>query len=270
MSLSLPQGFPAGSTGATPLQCHEPMDRPAAHILITRPQEAAQRFANDLQMALPFALSMVQSPIMEIESTPEPLPLDGVRGIIVTSQNGVAQLAGRTQDRSLPLYCVGARTTALAKDAGFSAEQLGTDAESLVSGLQRLSPPAPLLHLHGAVTRGDVAGQLTAAGLPTRSHILYRQTAKTLSPEAKNLLEGTEPVVLPLFSPRSAELLAQQISGTGPRYVVAMSKAVAAEIPQGWAKTVIIAQGLDSASMVQAVTRLFDDDGFIVSPDIRG
>ncbi|NVO22418.1 uroporphyrinogen-III synthase [Donghicola mangrovi] len=246
------------------------MDRPVAKILITRPREGSERFALELAQAMPCPMPVLISPVMEIAPLPDLLPLDHVKGLIVTSQNGVDVLVQKTDRRDLPVYAVGARTTATAKEAGFKARQMGEDAEELVEAILRLGPKTPLLHLRGEVARGDVAQRLSTHGILTREKVVYAQTPCNLTPEAISLLEGTSPVVLPLFSARSARLLAQQVSGGAPRYVVAMSWAVASELPHGWAKTIIIASRPDSPAMADGVASLFDGDGFIVTPEIRG
>lgn len=242
------------------------MDRPAAKILITRPREGAERFAMELAQVMPCPMEMLISPVLDIAPLPDLLPLDHIKGLIVTSGNGVETLIAKTDRRDLPVYAVGARTTAAATQAGFKARQMGEDADGLVEGLLRLGPKAPLLHLRGEVSRGDVAQRLSTHGILTREKVVYAQKPVDLSEEAKTLLNGTSPVVLPLFSPRSAKLLAQQVTGTAPRYVVAMSWSVASELPQGWAKTIIIASRADSPAMAKGIAGLFDQDGFIVSP----
>ncbi|WP_177218588.1 uroporphyrinogen-III synthase [Donghicola eburneus] len=220
----------------------------------------------ELAQVMPCAMPIVISPVLDIAPLPDLLPLEHVKGLIVTSKNGVDALIAKTDRRDLPVYAVGQRTTAAAAAAGFAARQMGDDADELVEGLLRLGPKAPLLHLRGEVSRGDVAQRLSTHGILTREKVVYAQTPISLTEDAKILLNGTFPVVLPLFSPRSAKLLAQQVTGIAPRYVVAMSWAVASELPQGWAKTIIIASRADSPAMAKGIAGLFDEDGFIVSP----
>ncbi len=242
------------------------MDRPAAKILITRPRDGAERFAMELAQVMPCPMPVLISPVMDIAPLPDLLPLEPFKGLIVTSANGAETLIAKTDRRDLPVYAVGARTTAVAGKAGFKSRHMGDDADGLVEGLLRLRPKAPLLHLRGEVARGNVAERLTTHGILTREKVVYAQRPVPLSKEAKTLLNGTSPVVLPLFSPRSAKLLAQQVTGNAPRYVVAMSWSVASELPQGWAKTIIIASRADSPAMAKGIAGLFDEDGFIVSP----
>jgi uroporphyrinogen-III synthase len=88
--------------------------------------------------------------------------------------------------------------------------------------------PGPLIHLHGEHTRGDVAKRLNSAGIETHEAVIYRQEALPLSAEVIALIGGADPVVLPLYSPRSAALVGAGISRVGPNVrAIAMSPAVA-------------------------------------------
>ncbi|MEC9196134.1 MAG: uroporphyrinogen-III synthase [Pseudomonadota bacterium] len=246
------------------------MTRPKASILITRPQPGADRFAQELRDALPCAVPMHVSPVIRIKPVPESLALDAVRGLIVTSEAAIPPLTQLTTRRDLPVFCVGTRARDAARATGFEAKTMGADADELVDAMLRFGPKSPLLHIRGEHARGNITGRLSTHGILTRDIVLYEQVAQCLDTQAIGLLEGTGPVVVPLFSPRSAALVAEQTSASGPRYVVAMSWAVAAELPRGWAKTTVIASRPDSVAMTQAVTGLFDTYGFLETGETRG
>lgn len=188
-------------------------------VILTRPKAASARVAAALGPDVPVLIA----PATVIEGTGAPPPLDGFRGVILTSANAVPflpELAG------VPVYCVGART---AEVSGGVVRLVARDAEELVA---RLSVPGvaagPLLHAHGRETRGEVAKRLTAAGLETVSCEVYRQTACDLGAAARTLIEGDAPAVLPLWSPRSAGRVAAQIGAPGRSLrVIALSPAVA-------------------------------------------
>ncbi|GAB5449361.1 uroporphyrinogen-III synthase [Gymnodinialimonas sp.] len=191
-------------------------------LLLTRPRLASERFATGVQGA-----DVVIAPLMEIIGTGTDIALDGVAGLILTSE-AVVPFLPRT---ALPAYCVGPRTATAACAAGFKAEALGQDAEGLIQALAKLRPPGPLLHPHGTYTRGDVAGRLSALGLPTTGLAVYDQREVPPSPafHAALTLPG---LVVPLFSPRSARLFAAAApSVPDTAQIIALSPAVVEALP---------------------------------------
>lgn len=192
-------------------------------VLITRPEPAARRFA--AQVA-DLGLSSVIAPLMQI--VPVPHDADVVKaahGLVITSENAIP-FAGAGAGR--PAICVGPRTAELAREAGFDVTQGPGDAARMMPLLTDLGPG--WLHLRG--TR-------VAAELPVPGLIVYDQQTLPLSPEAQQLLRGTAPVILPLFSPRSAFLAAQAIAGARPNdgpplWLVPISAAADTAWDQGW------------------------------------
>ncbi len=156
-----------------------------------------------------------------------PVETDGIGGLIFTSANGVNAAAALGVDRDLPAWCVGPSTTEAAKTAGWMAQMVGATAEELVAGLLRLRPGSPLLHLRGEHSRGNIAERLTGSGLTTREQPVYQQHLLPLSDEASLAAEGNQPVIAPLFSPRSARHFAEVWAGTAPLWLAAISDATA-------------------------------------------
>jgi len=231
------------------------MSRPA--VLVTRPQAQAERFAARLAERLPEARAVL-SPLLAIAPVALEAPMPDARGLIFTSENAVAAFAGQNDRRDLPVWCVGARTAAAALRAGFSrvrsAAAGGGDADALLEQLLRQRPSGPLLHLRGAHSRGDLADRLTAAGLPCSSVVVYDQPALSLTPPAVALLSGDSPVLLPLFSPRSARLFLDAAETvTAPLHPVAISPAVAGVWHAVRAEDVRIAARPDAEAMMDAL-----------------
>lgn len=200
------------------------MPGPLPILLLTRPEAASARFADRFrETGLRFETLI--SPLFRIEVMGPQPDASAVRGLIFTSANGVAAwqaLGGRCD---LPAFTVGDATARAAEAAGLSAHSADGAADDLINGLIARKPALPLLHLHGRHTRGDVAGRLTRAGLSCRSAVIYDQPAQPLSAEARAALMGTAPVIVPVFSPRTGELLAQE-RAQAPLLVAAMSEAV--------------------------------------------
>jgi len=237
---------------------------PPPIVLITRPAAQAAEAAAALRAARP-GLRVVTAPLMEIVARPLAVAPEGYAGLIFTSVNGVAAFAAASGLRDRPVWCVGDATAAAARETGFAAPvtagPAGGDAESLLRLLLGARPDGPLLHLRGAHARGDLAPRLTAAGLPCDATVIYDQTEIPVGPEGRDVLTGRTPVVLPLYSPRSARLAARAIlhvSATAPLHPVAISPAAA----EAWAATRTevprICTRPDGAAMLQAVLATCD------------
>lgn len=201
-----------------------PLNRPLPILLLTRPEAASARFAKQCgDFGLRF--DTVISPLFRIEATGSLPDTSAAGGLIFTSANGVAVWLAQGGRRDLPVYTVGDTTARAAEAAGMRAHSAGGAADDLINWLIAHSPAVPLLHLHGRHTRGDVAARLTMAGLTCESGVIYDQPAQPLSAEARAALMGPAPVIVPVFSPRTAELLAQE-RAQAPLLVAAMSEAV--------------------------------------------
>ncbi|SMX47217.1 uroporphyrinogen-III synthase [Actibacterium lipolyticum] len=181
--------------------------------------EFAERFGN--------TIPIIRSPILQIVMRDTEIGLDGVSGLIFTSENGVRAFRTLVADRRFAAYCVGSRTAQAARNLGLRAREVGSDASSLVNYLTANPPGGKLVHLRGANARGDVARRLTAAGQRCAQQVLYDQTPQKLSQNALEVLAGTTPVLLPIFSPRSAMLLSEVAQSTrAPLAIATMSEAV--------------------------------------------
>jgi uroporphyrinogen-III synthase len=69
-------------------------DRPL--LVLTRPRAQSARFAETLTDRVGAAIEVVTAPVMEIDLLDGPIPLDGVGGLVFTSENGVAAFARAT------------------------------------------------------------------------------------------------------------------------------------------------------------------------------
>ncbi|MBC7736526.1 MAG: uroporphyrinogen-III synthase, partial [Candidatus Saccharibacteria bacterium] len=92
----------------------------------------------------------------------------------------------------------------------------------------------PLLYLHGAEVRVDVASALVAAEIKTDSVVCYAQVPLGLTPQARQILPNSAPVVAPAFSARTGQILATEYlrhGGVAPLLVAAISSEVAKAVP---------------------------------------
>lgn len=227
-------------------------------VLLTRPAAQSDRFAADLRARLPGA-DITISPLLAPEYLRPALPEGPHAAVIFTSETGVAAAKGLDGLPNLA-WCVGERTAAAAQAAGFRTVTGGGDAallvQAMIQAMRDAPPPAGrLIHLRGREARGDVAQRLWDAGLPCDEAVVYAQQAQPLSPRAQMLLEDSLPIIVPLFSPRSALVFAKRARGArAPLWIAALSPAVAKACPPA-ARTEIAAR-TDAAAMCDAVERL--------------
>lgn len=233
----------------------------APTVLLTRPAPQSQRFAAQLAAAMG-PVPMLISPLMQAEYLQPALPDRPYRAVILTSVTGVvAAKRISATGQALPhlAFCVGDRTAEEARLAGFEAVSAKGDAGALIEKIRSLCKTGPLLHLHGEHSAGDIAETLSEGGLETDSATAYAQIPCPLTPEAIALLQRWAAVILPIFSPRSAKLLANELpSGTqSPLWIAAISTATADACAPLNATQIVIARSPDAENMLHAVAELF-------------
>lgn len=227
-------------------------------LLVTRPEPEASAFAREMGH-----VPVVLSPLQRIEAVAVELPRE-IRGLLLTSPRGAQATGPLPLDRALTAWCTGDRTAEAARQAGFEARSAAGDAEALLDLILSERPAGPLLHLRGEQARGDLAARLTVAGIPCEERVAYRQLAQQLGADARHALSGANPVVAPLFSPRTAALLAEAAPFAAPLHVVAMSSAVAGAAAPLAPASLAVADRPDAGSMVtatRAAIRRVESDG---------
>ena len=141
----------------------------------------------------------------------------------------------------------------MAKAAGFAAVNADGDAEVLLRAILSAPDTGPLLHLRGDHARGDIAPRLRAAGRAARDLVVYRQEEQPLSAEAKAVLGGAERVVMPLYSPRTAAIVAEQGPFSAPLQIIAISAAAARAAERLQPERISQIDNPDGQSMLSAI-----------------
>ena len=192
-------------------------------VLLTRPIADAERMA----VRLGARATCIVSPLMRIVFDGA-LPV-GVGTALFTSANGVAAWVAGGGTRGLPAWTVGPRTAELAREAGFEVRGVAADAAALAALIPE-DVAAPV-HLRGVEQRGDLVARLRRRGIAAGEAVLYRQ--EPLAPtEAARAAVAAGPVLVPLWSPRSAGLLFEAFSQDWRNLrPVCLSPAVAAACP---------------------------------------
>lgn len=218
-------------------------------MLVTRPEAAGRRFVLACEAARGAPVPAILSPLVAL--VPEAVALEGEpAGLVLTSEAGAAR-AGELGLGGRPAWCVGLRTAARARALGMEVRVVAPDAEALLALLLASRPPG-LLHLRGEPARGDLAARLREAGLDARDAVAYRQVALPPTPEARVALGGAAPLLVPLFSPHAAALVAALPDRRAPLHVVALSPAVARAAATLPPASVAVAETPDGPAMVAA------------------
>lgn len=227
-----------------------------ATLVITRPAAQADRFAALCRGLIGPDLPVLIAPVVDIKAEPLSVELAQFDWLIVTSQAAIQSLTWPENLPRLPIWAVGPRTAEAARAAGFVAHDGGGDAAALIATIIAARPSGRLLHLHGAETRGRVAEHLRAAGLSVTACVAYRQNDVSLAPKALRVLHGVGPIILPIFSARSAQRLLAYYP-TAPCRVVAISEAVAGVWPDTYGE-ITITGAPTAISMAQSIAALYD------------
>ena len=222
-------------------------------LLITRPEPDGSAFAQSAVQVLGKELRVVVSPILQIQPVENLPSLDDFKTLIFTSRYGVRAYASQTNRRDIPAYAVGDATAKEASNIGIAVKSASGSADDLVSKIISEHPKSPCLHLRGEHSTGQVAERLSQAGIQTAGAVLYRQAAEPLSARAEQLLQGEGVVILPLFSRRSARLFFEYGPITAPLVALAISDAVAREIPSSLSGAKMTAIKPDVRSMLDAL-----------------
>jgi len=230
-------------------------------LIISRPASSAEQFARDVQDALGRAVTCIFSPAYDIKFFPVEIEREP-DAYVFTSANGVA--AAARAGLSGKAWCVGDRTAQLANKAGFEAASARGDVEDLFELLVRQHPGGPLLHVASKHTRGDLGARLTAKGIPCDTLTAYDQVLLQPSRDLVAAVQGADPLVIPLFSPR-AVLILNFNEVQAPMHVVAMSPSVGQAATDMNADTVVVAKSPTYHDMVDStchvMTQLFDRIG---------
>ncbi|WP_407494886.1 uroporphyrinogen-III synthase [Pseudooceanicola sp. MF1-13] len=217
---------------------------------MTRPAPDGATTADALMQAL--GVRVILSPLLEIRMAAKLPQIDPRARLIFTSRNGVrayAALGGPAQ----PAICVGDATAALAQENGLDAQSAGGDADALVDFILSQPGDDPLVHLRGQNARGDVAKRLRDAGRDVSDAVIYEQALTDLSAQAIAALKGDDPVIVPLYSPRTATQFAARCPDGAEPHIIAISEAAALAAAPLRAKSLSISDTPDAAAMVRAI-----------------
>lgn len=226
-------------------------------LLLTRPARQSERFASEFRARFGADWPVVISPLSRLDLLSPQIELQGVAGLIFTSETGVAGFARLNGRRDLPVFCVGPRTAAAARAAGFDAKDGPGDATGLTQLILASGHRGPLLYVRGQHVASDLAEILNPARIVTKSCIVYDQSDLPLSAAAGAVLQSGAPVLLAAFSPRGGSALARAVPpGHGPLLLAAISPAAMKAATALGATASATAPTPDADGMIAALGRL--------------
>ncbi|MGX9355822.1 uroporphyrinogen-III synthase [Roseobacteraceae bacterium S113] len=227
-------------------------------LILTRPQAASERFAAQVAGQVD---EIVISPILEIVKMPGARPVGTPGSVVFSSEHAVALYEG---PRDIPAFAVGGRTARAAREAGFEVALEAPTAQALLDGFPS-EVPEPVWHVRGQHVAAPIVDVLRARGVTCAQWIVYDQAQQPLAADVMALLQGERHIVLPLFSPRSAALVSQELpkSVKAPLHLVAMSHAVMTAWRHPDPHSCRVAEAPNAQAMGSAVAAAYRDAGLL-------
>lgn len=223
------------------------MPKPKVTVLLTRPRADAESFAEAIR-SIGFTGEILISPLLKIVRQSVQFDHAKYAGVIFTSRNAVLP----APYEEAIAWCVGEKTAEKANQMGWQVRIANGDVESLFQLILQNRPEGRLIHLRGVHTVGDLANRLSSVGIPADEEIVYSQEPKKLTVDAQNTLISNNPVVLPVFSPRTARTLKSQGPFIAPLTCVAISKAVSSELKDLSPQNLLVSKQQSAQGMLDA------------------
>lgn len=235
------------------------MERERPTLLLTRPDPQSRGFAKAFRARFGADWPIILSPLTGIHFLDAgPVPQDA-DGIVFTSQNAVAGFARVTADRRLTAWCVGARTADIARKAGFEVAVGSGGAQDLAQIIIDSGAGRRMIYPRGVTVAVDMAALLGKAGIETLPMVIYDQVECPPTAQAMAAAQGKSPLLLPLFSPRSARIAAAAFPDlAAPLFIAAISLAVAEAAAPLRATRLKISSEPDAGAMLDALAALVE------------
>ena len=191
-----------------------------AKLLMTRPPDDSDRFVSALRAKTSRQFDVIVSPLFEIA----PLEVAGFDHdpdhFIFSSSNAVRQADHLGLARRGIAWCVGDQTAVAARELGFDSRSAGGNGNDLLALIAAQRPKGRILHVHGRKTYINFAREL---GGQCTGICAYDQVELPLTDKAVAALKGTDDVIVPLFSPRTASILLRNAMITAPVRLIGIS-----------------------------------------------
>jgi uroporphyrinogen-III synthase len=185
-------------------------------VLVLRPGEGARRTAARLKALRHEAIC---APVLETVGTGQSPPSGPFDGVIATSAQAFAFVkpSALLHFLHLPLMCVGARTAAAAREAGFSDIRIeAADARRLALAIAKEPPMNRPLYLAGQDRKAALEDALHEQGVAVIPWVTYKaRAAGSLTAEAVHALRAGQIDAAFHFSRRSAAIFCDLVRKAG-------------------------------------------------------
>lgn len=231
---------------------------PGIPILVTRPQAEGEAFAAALTARFGTRVRPVVAPLLAPRTIVPTLPARDYAAVVFTSAQAVAAVIPLLKQLPTLAWCVGQRTAQAANAAGFDARSANGDAKALLSAIAGDRPQGSILYLRGVDTSCNLLESLSDIGVHADECVVYAQDPQPLDPTALVLLLTPGDMIVPLFSPRTAQLFRSNLPAESRArlHIAAMSVKVAKALGDLSHVRLLIAHRPDATAMLEAVESL--------------
>ena len=237
-------------------------DQENAILLLTRPLDGNERFCLKIKNLL-YKCEILDSPIQKIEFLPGLNKVNKNAVLIFTSANGL-RAAKKHNLINKKCFVVGANTKKIAVSFGYDVLGFSKDQENLLKLIKSKKPTESMVHIRGKHTVGNLCDALKRNQFSCLDIIGYNQEPLKIKKQNLQKIHSGRPVILPIFSSRSAELLQSNLDLTGFN-VIAISEAVAKIVTGVELGELVVSKKPDLNSMQEAtlaiLRRLIKFDG---------
>lgn len=225
-------------------------------VLLTRPREASDFFAKALRGRSDAPVLI--APVFEIAPVGDVIDPRGHETLVFTSPRAVARV--RSNPGQLA-WCVGDATARAAAAAGFAARSANGDAQSLIAQLLGDRPAEPILHVRGLEGTREVCRALRAQGLRCDEIVAYRQEDAEWNKDVAEKIVRSRRILAPVFSPRSAQRVSEQIDAIRfPGSITAIAISAAAAHRWSASDTVLVAPQPTAEAMLDTLIGALERD----------
>ena len=252
----------AGSIGVAFQHMTNNPDQENVILLLTRPLGGNERFCLKIKHLL-YSCEILDNPIQKIDFLPSLGKVNKNSVLIFTSANGL-RAAKKQNLLNKKCFVVGANTKKIAVSFGYDVLGFSKDQENLLKLIKSKKPTESMVHIRGKHTVGNLCDALKRNQFSCLDIIGYNQEPLKIKKQNLQKIHSGRPVILPIFSSRSAELLQSNLDLTGFN-VIAISEAVAKIVTGVELGELVISKKPDLKSMQEAtiaiLRRLIKFDG---------
>ena len=239
----------AGSIGVAFQHMTNNPDQENVILLLTRPLGGNERFCLKIKHLL-YSCEILDNPIQRIDFLPSLSKVNKNSVLIFTSANGL-RAAKKHNLINKKCFVVGANTKKIAVSFGYDVLGFSKDQENLLKLIKSKKPTESMVHIRGKHTVGNLCDALKRNQFSCLDIIGYNQEPLKIKKQNLQKIHSGRPVILPIFSSRSAELLQSNLDLTGFN-VIAISEAVAKIVTGVELGELVISKKPDLNSMQEA------------------